>query len=251
MRFDTLALSVTDAVAEIRLCRPDRGNPIDGRFLDELEEAVAAVHDDPAARVVLLTAEGDCFSHGWDLQPGEQPAVPGRLPFRCLETMRQPVIACIQGDAVGAGLELALACDIRLAAEGAMFAIPDVAMGMVPSAGGTQRLPRLAGRGIAMRMVLLGEPLDAQTALACGLVNAVWPPAGLRAAADALAAKIAAQGPLAVQYAKEAVLRGLDMPLDQALRYETDLTVILQTTDDRAEGVRAFLDKRPPRFEGR
>ncbi len=165
--------------------------------------------------------------------------------------MAQPVIACIQGEAIGAGLELALACDIRIAAEGAVFAIRDVANGAVPSAGATQRLPRLIGRGKASEMILLGEELDAQAALACGLVSAVVPRGELEAHGRALAERIAAQGPIAVRYAKEAMRQGLDMPLEQALRYETDLTIILQTTADRAEGVSAFLEKRKPHFEGK
>mgnify|MGYP001564327570 FL=1 len=249
MSFATLAVTKSGHVAEIRLIRHAGGNPIDARFLDELDQAAASVHEYADIHVALLTADGDSFSRG--ASDGTVIPSPDRLPFRCLELMAQPVIACIQGDAIGAGLELALACDIRIAAEGATFSIRDVAAGRVPSAGATQRLPRLIGRGKASEMILLGEPLDAQAALACGLVNAVVPRADLEAHARALAERIAAQGPIAVRYAKEAILRGLDMPLEQALRYETDLTIILQTTVDRAEGVSAFLEKRPPRFEGK
>jgi enoyl-CoA hydratase len=157
----------------------------------------------------------------------------------------------IEGDAIGAGLELALACDIRIASEDAVFAITDVATDSVPSGGATVRLPRLAGRGLAAEMILLGEPIDGRRAAAAGLVNEAWPRPEVRDRAERLARAIAAQGPLALRYAKEAIGRGLDMPLDVALRYETDLTVILQTTADRAEGVSAFLEKRPPHFEGR
>ena len=249
MRFDTITISVRAPVAELRLSRPALRNPIDCRFLDELEEAAALLHADGTVSVVLLTAEGDVFASD------ERQAAPtpprATLPFRCLELMAQPVIALIEGDATGAGLELALACDIRIAAEHATFAMPALSGGAMPSGGGTQRLPRLIGRARAAEMILLGEPMSAAAALACGLVNHVVPAAGARAAAERLAQAIAAHGPLAVRYAKEAILRGLDMPLDQALRYETDLTIILQTTHDRAEGVRAFIEKRPPRFEGR
>jgi enoyl-CoA hydratase len=243
------------AVAELWLNRPDRGNPIDAPFLDELEAAAAELHDDANVHVVLLMAAGDVFSHGWDLTVGGTNRAlafdSDRLPFRCLELLAQPVVACIEGDAIGAGLELALACDVRIAADTAMFAIPDVGMGMPPRLGATQRLPRLVGPGKAAEMILLGEPLDAAAALACGLVNRVTPRAEVRPAAERLAERIASQGPLAVRYAKEAMLRGADMALEQALRYETDLTVILQTTDDRAEGVAAFLQKRPPQFDRR
>ena len=249
MSFTTLAVLKSAHVAEIRLTRGDNGNPIDARFLDELEQATSAVNDYDDIHAVLLTADGAAFSRG---ATGDDAArAPDRLPFRCLELMAQPVIACMQGEAAGAGLELALACDVRVAADDASFAIRDVAAGDVPSGGATQRLPRLIGRGKASEMILLGETMDAQAALACGLVSAVVPRAELDAHARALAERIASQGPIAVRYAKEAMLRGLDMPLDQALRYETDLTVILQTTADRAEGVRAFLEKRPSRFDGK
>jgi enoyl-CoA hydratase len=165
--------------------------------------------------------------------------------------MGQPVVCALEGDAIGAGLELALACDVRIAAEDAMFAIPGITMGMAPSGGATARLPRIAGRGLAAEMILLGARIDGRRAAASGLVNEGLPRAAVRERAEAVARAMAAQGPLALRYAKEAMLRGLDMPLDQALRFETDLTVILQTTADRAEGVNAFLEKRAPRFEGR
>jgi enoyl-CoA hydratase len=251
MRFDTIAISRHRPVAEIRLNRPARRNPIDLLFLDELDAAAAMLHDDASVSVVLLTAEGPAFSAGDE--PGAAASAPARdaLPFRCLETMAQPVIALMEGDALAAGLELVLACDVRIAADHVTFALPGLVAGSMPQAGGTQRLPRLVGRAKAAEMILLGEPVDAAAALACGLVNHVAPAAEARAVAQRLAQTMASRGPLALRYAKEAINRGLDMPLEQALRYETDLTVILQTTQDRAEGVRAFLEKRPPRFEGR
>jgi enoyl-CoA hydratase len=165
--------------------------------------------------------------------------------------MGQPVICALNGDATSAGLELALACDVRLAAQGARFTLPETAQGLIPMAGGTQRLARLVGRAHALRLLLLAEPIDAEEALRIGLVSAVFPPDNLIAEAEALAGRMASRGPIALRYAKEAVRRGLEQPLDQALRFETDLTVILQTTEDRAEGVRAFLEKREPKFKGR
>jgi enoyl-CoA hydratase/carnithine racemase len=250
MAYQTLAVEKREHVAEVRLNRPDRGNPIDARLFDELDDVVGAIHDDADVHVVLLTAAGDVFSSGRLAEP-ETMAEHARLPFRALELMGQPVIAVVEGDAIGAGLELALACDVRVVSEDAMFAIPQVGTGMVPSAGATARLPRIAGRGLAAEMILLGARIDGRRAAASGLANEALPRAAVRTRAEALAAAMAAQGPLALRYAKEAMVRGMDMPLDQALRFETDLTVILQTTADRAEGVRAFLDKRPPRFEGR
>ncbi len=161
------------------------------------------------------------------------------------------MVCAVQGDALSAGLELALACDVRIAAAGARFGFPETGMGVVPMGGGTQRLARLVGRGKALEMILTAEPIDAEAALAAGLVSAVVPGDRLAAEAEAVALRIAERGPIAVRYAKEAISRGLEMTLEQALRYENDLTIILQTTEDRAEGVRAFLEKRQPEFKGR
>ena len=216
------------------------------RLYGELETAVERVQD-ARARCLLLAAAGD-----WPQVRAPEAAANARaLPFRFLELARMPVIAVIEGACEDTALELALACDLRVASESATFAMTQVGGGQVPSLGGTQRLPRLVGRPLALEMILLATRVAAAEALSCGLVNAITPPGHAAAGARRLAETIASRGPLAVGYAKEAVLRGLDMPLDQALRYETDLTVILQTTSDRDEGVRAFLEKRPPDFEGR
>ena len=240
----TLALDLRPPMAEIRLTRGTQANPIDQALIDELASAIARISDDPAINCVLLTAEGPAFSRGCTSAAGAAPS------FRNLELMPQPAVAVIEGPAEGAGLELALACDLRIASERATFALPQISERAVPSSGATQRLPRLIGRARAAQMILAGEQVDAATAFAWGLVNAVTAAGDAVAQAERRAAAICARGPLAVRYAKEAIARGLDMPLDQALRYETDLTVILQTTADRAEGVRAFLDKRTSRFEG-
>lgn len=242
MSFDTVTVTLRPPMAEIRL-----NTAIDARLLDDLDAAAAMISDDPQIRVVLLTAESGVFSRSVAPVDG---TVRAALPFRSFELMPQPVIAVIEGDAIGCGLELALACDLRIASEDASFAMP-VGDGVMPSLGGTQRLSRLIGRARAAEMILLGERIDARTALSYGLVNAVTPRGEAMAHAGRIAASIAERGPIAVRYAKEAIARGLDMPLDQALRYETDLTIILQTTADRAEGVRAFLEKRAPKFEGR
>jgi len=260
MAYQTLALEGGRPLAYLRLHRPERGNLIDGQTVQEMESACRELGDDEAVRVVILTGEGDAFCRGWDLSgfdpERESPLAWARRqgllgdPFGCLARLPQPVIAAVNGDALSAGLELALACDVRLAAEEARFACPETAHGVIPWAGGTQRLPRIVGRGKALEMILTGEAVDAKEALRIGLVGQVTPRGRLLAGAEALAGRIAARGPIAVRYAKEAVSRGLDMTLEQALRYETDLTIILQTTEDRAEGVRAFLEKRPPRFKG-
>lgn len=260
MGYRTLKLEKQGAVATIRLARSEQGNPIDGVFLAELDNACASINDDADVRVVLLTADGETFSCGWDaaeLAPEGFDANGSRRrweqspPFACLESIGQPVICALNGDATSAGLELALACDVRVAAAEARFSLPETGLGLLPMAGGTQRLPRLVGRGEALRLLLLGEVVDAQEALRIGLVSAVHPRDKLLAEAETLAQRMASRGPIALRYAKEGMRRGLEQPLDQALRFETDLTVILQTTEDRAEGVRAFLEKRDPEFKGR
>ena len=274
MEFRTLRLQIDAHVARITLSRPGVSNRVDTRLLRELEAACEAIAAADGVSVTLLSADGPDFCAGWDptviasqsfrsgkdgeatsvtLPPGgESPT--SRLapdPFGCLAKLPCPVVAAVQGAAISAGLELALACDVRLAAEDARFALPEVAQGTLPLAGGSQRLPRIAGRAVATSMLLLGDELDAQAAYRAGLVSRVFPASELASEAEATVAKIAAHGPLALRYAKEAVQHGSELSLDQALRYELDLSVILQTTQDRAEGVRAFLAKRPPSFEGR
>ena len=242
-------------VAFLALTRPNTQNAIDGAMLAELTDACEAIEVDQEVRVVVVTANGDSFCRGWDpdFLGGEDPPAAGTRvdPFGCLAELPRPVVCAIQGDALSAGLELALACDIRVAAEDARLGLPETKLGLVPMGGGTQRLARLVGKGRALEMILTGEPVDAREALRIGLVSAVVPRDKLAAEAEAIADRIAERGPIAVRYAKEAVTRGLEMTLEQALRYETDLTIILQTTEDRAEGVRAFLDKRKPEFKGR
>lgn len=256
MSYETLSLTRDGAIAEIRL---QAGAADDRRFRAELDRAAGEIDDDASLRAVVLSVAG-ARAAGEATPPdrvrpvgetGDSGEVAGGLPFHCLELMRQPVIACTMGSISGEAFELILACDIRVASDDSVFLLRAVADGRVPSGGATQRLPRIIGRARAAEMLLLGEAMDAPAAVACGLVNALTPPAAVGERALALARTIAARGPIAIAYAKEAILRGLDMPLDQALRYETDLTVILQTTADRAEGVRAFLEKRPPEFEGR
>ncbi|MGD0765751.1 MAG: enoyl-CoA hydratase/isomerase family protein [Dehalococcoidia bacterium] len=255
-----MLLERTGHVARIRMRRPERGNAIDGEMLGELAAAAAACEDDEEAYAVVLGSEGDVFCSGWDgsaLAAGEGALAWARRErilgdsFSFLARLSRPVVAAIKGDALSAGLELALACDVRIAGESARFGLPETAMGLLPMGGGSQRLPRVVGRAQALEMILLGKIVDAREALRCGLVNSVVADGEVDAAAQAVAERIAARGPLAVRYAKEAVLRGMEMPLEQALRFETDLTVILQTTEDRAEGVRAFLEKRGPRFKGK
>lgn len=230
-----------------------RGSAINETLVRELPEACEAIGEDSDARVVVLNVAGRWSSLRWDPETivyGSRDGVP-LDPFNCLAELSRPVICVVRGEVLDAGLELALACDVRFAADDTRFGLPNIANGVIPMAGGTQRLPRLVGRGKALEMILTGESIDAQEALRIGLVNLVYPQKQVMEEAKAMALRIAERGPVAVRYAKEAVSRGVEMPLEQALRFETDLTVILQTTDDRAEGVKAFLEKRKPEFKGK
>jgi enoyl-CoA hydratase len=168
-----------------------------------------------------------------------------------IASIDRPVIAAINGDALGQGLELALSCDVRLAAQSARFGFPQVASGLMPRDGGTQWLPRIIGKGKALELILTGEIIDAEEALAIGLVSQVVPPPDLVATVEALAQKIARQAPIALRFIKEAVNKGLDLTLEQGLRLEADLYFLLHTTADRTEGIKAFLEKRRPQFKGR
>jgi enoyl-CoA hydratase len=163
----------------------------------------------------------------------------------------QPIIAAINGLALGGGLELALACDIRIAAAGATLGLTEINLAIIPGGGGTQRLPRLVGRGKALEMILTGARLPAEEALRIGLVERVVPDGEVLKAATALAQTIAAKAPVAVRFAKEALVKGLELPLAEGLRLESDLSTLLRTTEDRTEGARAFLEKRAPRWTGR
>lgn len=223
-------------------------------FVEDLAAAaadVAALTDE--VRAVVLVAAGPDFCTGWgaDLLDSPAAALEAGAGFEALAGVPQPVIAAIGGRALSAGLELALAADVRIASDSARFAMPDAAEGRLPRGGGTQRLPRAIGRAHALRLLLLAEEIDAAEARRIGLVSRVVRAAELASAARALADAIAQRGPIATRLAKEAVHRGVEMPLQQALRYELDLTVILQTTFDRAEGVRAFAARTPPAFLGR
>lgn len=251
----TLRLELRGPIAYLTLARPEQGNPVDPLLLAELADACEAIEPDQGVRVVLLSA-GDSphFSRGWDFpsllaQEGLDWGALARA-FEPLAQLPRPVVCAIAGQCLSAGLELALACDVRLCADDARFALPETGLGLIPLAGGIQRLARAVGRAWATYLLLTGQEIGAQEALHMGLVSQVVPRGRLLEEASALCQRIAQRGPLAVRYAKEAVQRGCEMPLEQALRYETDLTIILQTTQDRDEGVRAFLEKRPPRFTG-
>lgn len=246
MNYKTIIYEKKGAVCYITLNRPRLGNAINTQMATELAAACRAIDQDERIRVVVLKGAGDVFSSG--SEPQEQEA--GCDASRAIASLERVAIAAIDGDALGAGLELALACDIRIASERASLGLTHTAHGTIPGGGGTQRLPRLVGPGKALEMVLTATPIDAKEALRIGLVNKVVSRDGLLQEAEEWAQRMSAYGPIALRYAKEAVNKGLDLTLEQGLRLEADLYFLIQTTGDRMEGIRAFMEKRPPQFKG-
>ena len=240
-----VALEQRDGVARLTLRAP-AWERVDAAALRALARHCEALRDDTSIHAVIVTGEGGRFCGTWP--EGATPSPEMSAAFEPLATLSQAVIAAVNGPAHGAALELALAADVRLAGDGASFAL--LGGPGLPLAGGLTRLSRVVGRGAATWMALTGAHLSAEEALVAGLVSVVAPPDTLLAEAERLAGVIATRGPIAIRFAKEALRHGPDMTLPQALRFETDLTVILQTTDDRAEGVAAFVEKRRPKFTG-
>jgi enoyl-CoA hydratase len=260
MPFQHLSLDFAPPIAIITLTQPESGNRVGRALLEELSTAVETATARQDVRAAILTNSGSNFSAGWDdavvreIETQGTDAARSTLlggTFQFLVNASVPIIAAINGDAISAGLELALACDLRLASTQARFGFPDVSDGRIPMAGGTQRLSRIVGYPRAVELVLTGRILTSAEALEWGMLNAVYEAEVVLSSAADLAKTLSERGPLAVGLAKEAIYRGADMPLQEALRYETDLTILLQTTSDRAEGVQAFIEKRQPRFQGR
>ena len=262
MPYATIIYTKRDHIACITLNRPEADNIVNQQLAQELEDICCGVNQDDTIYVVVITGAGDkAFCKGGELEALVQAG--GTADASDLEEMSRqckvavsiasidhPVIAAINGDAFGQGLELALSCDIRLASDTARFRFPQVASGLMPMDGGTQRLPRLVGKGKALELVLAAETLSAKEALEIGLVSKVVPHDKLASEAETLARNIASKAPVALRYIKEAVNKGMDLTLEQGLRLEADLYFLLHTTVDRTEGIRAFLEKRPPRFKG-
>ncbi|MCK4368754.1 MAG: enoyl-CoA hydratase/isomerase family protein [Dehalococcoidales bacterium] len=248
MPYSTVIYTKKDHIAHIALNRPEAGNSINLKLAQELGDICRQINQDEDIYVVVLTGAGDkAFCKG------SQPEKSGTIYSAATATagIEKPVIAAINGDALGQGLELALSCDIRLASDKANFGFPQVAQGLIPFDGGTQRLPRIVGRGKALELILTAETITAQEAVEIGLVSKVVGGANLAAEAEALARTIAGKGPIALRYIKEAVNKGLDLTLEQGLHLEADLYFLLHTTADRTEGITAFIKKRPPKFKGK
>lgn len=243
-----VTVRIEDGLAVITLLSPEQADLIAHRRLAAaLRDACGQASEDEAVRTVLLRSASDDFWPSLEETPSPED-LPALRVASSVGSLIQPVIAALRGNVRDQGLEVALAADIRIAADDVRFAMSGVERGWLPFDGGTQRLPRIVGPGAAADMLLMGRELDAQAALAAGLVTQVVPPDELDAGAFELARKVGARGALAGRYAKEAVLAGLDMTLDQGLGLEADLSILLQTSAERAEGISAFLERRAPRF---
>lgn len=248
-----------DRIAWVTLNRPEKLNALNNEVLEELEGIFADLEQDAEVGVVVLTGAGEkAFVAGADIAElrtldtagARVQALRGQAVYQRIESLPKPVIAAVNGFALGGGCELALACHIRIASETARFGLPEVSLGLIPGYGGTQRLPRLVGKGVALDMILSGDMVPAADALRMGLVSRVVPAADLKAAATKLAKTILSRGPLALRSALAAVNEGIEMPQDQGLQYEAAMFGLLAATQDMQEGTGAFLEKRPAAFKG-
>ena len=260
MNFENILLEKKNAIAYVTVNRPKVLNALNMATMEELRSAFHDIKNDKDIRVVIFTGSGEkAFIAGADIGElanndavsGKEYTHRGQNVLNLIENLGKPVIACINGFALGGGCEIAMACTLRLASENAKLGQPEVKLGIIPGYGGTQRLPRLVGKGIAMQMVLAGEMITAQEAHRIGLVNEIMPAGELIRRAEAIAAKIVANAPLAVQYAMEAVNRGMEMTLAEGLYLEAVLFGVACATEDKSEGTRAFLEKRTPLFKGK
>jgi len=258
--FENLAVESRGGAAWITVNRPAKLNALDRRTVEELGLAASAALRSPDVQVIVLTGAGDrAFVAGADLRemaalgPVAAQAFAGLLreTLDAFERSTKPVIAAVNGFALGGGCELALACHVRIAADTARFGQPEVHLGLIPGAGGTQRLPRLVGRGRALDLILSGATIDAVEALRIGLVERVVPAASLVGAVEGYVAQLRRNSPLALARALEAVVSGAESPQAEALRAEGALFALCFATEDMREGTRAFLEKREPRFPGR
>jgi enoyl-CoA hydratase/carnithine racemase len=259
MVYNTLLFERRNAIGYVTINRPEKLNALNRQVMEELRACFQSLRDDQGVRVVILTGSGDrAFVAGADINElalqsaveGRETSRLGQQVFDLIENLGKPVIAAINGFALGGGCELAMACTLRLAADNARLGQPEVKLGIIPGYGGSQRLPRLVGKSRALELILTGETLAAPEAHRIGLVNQVVPAADLLAAAEKLAQKIIANAPLAIKFALEAVNHGLEMSAAQAQVLESTLFGLCNSTADMKEGTRAFLEKRPARFAG-
>lgn len=260
MAYENILFEKKDGIAHITFNRPKVLNALNRQTVEELRRALADARDDASVRVLILTGAGEkSFVAGADIGElsqqtpvgGKEFSVYGQSVFHLLETMGKPSICAINGFALGGGCELALSCTMRLASKTARLGQPEVKLGILPGYGGSQRLARLCGKGAAHELCLTGEMISAEEAQRIGLVNHIYEPAELLPAAEAMAKKIIANGPLAVKFTMEAIERGVEMPLEEGLFLEATLFGVACATEDMREGTKAFLEKRPAQFKGK
>jgi enoyl-CoA hydratase len=259
MAFDNLLIEHDGPVVMVTINRPKVLNALSASTLDDLRRAMLDLKRDDTVRVIVITGSGaKSFVAGADINElatqspasGRDHALTGQHVFDVIENLGKPVIAAVNGYALGGGCELAMACTLRIAADTAVFGQPEINLGLLPGYGGTQRLPRLVGKGKAMELILTGSPVTAAEAERIGLVNLVVPAAELIAEAKRIASALAAQAPVATAYIINAINHGLEMPFAQGCAHEATLFGLLCSTDDMREGTQAFLEKRKPTFRG-
>ena len=257
---ENILLESADGIATITINRPKVRNALNGRTLDELRRTILSLRRDDQVRCVIVTGAGEkAFIAGADINElavqspvgGRQHALSGQHVFDLIENMGKPVIAAINGFALGGGCELAMACTMRIAADTAMLGQPEINLGIIPGYAGTQRLARLVGRGRALELLLTGDHISAQEAHRIGLVNRVVPAAELLTETRKLATVLASKAPVAARYIIDAVNKGLEMPFPDAQVFEATLFGLVSTTEDMREGTRAFLEKRKAEFKGK
>lgn len=257
--YNTIILEKKGGIGYLTLNRPEVFNAISQELIDEMRDALARVDADEEIRVLIITGAGKGFQAGADIRELSVMRPMDILRWNegivrnnaAVEDLRQPVIAAINGVAMGGGLELAISCQFRIIEEGVKLGLPEVKLGIIPGTGGTQRLPRLIGKTKAYELLLLGEPIDAQEAYRIGLVNRVVPKGQAVAAAEELAGRIMANAPIAVELCKDAVEIGMDLPLEQAVQYSQKNCITCFSTEDMKEGTTAFLEKRKANFKGK
>ncbi len=252
MNIRTVRFNIVESIGIITLCQSGMGDNIEEQMSQEMAEICQAINIEDTVRAVVVTGD-NTEAFAWGFVPDKYPESAISLPFiaKPVAELACPTIAAIKGDALGQGLELALACDIRIAANQSHFGISHIASGILPWDGAIQRLLRIVGFSKAMEMILTGESINAKEALRIGLINKVVSDKEVVPVAESMAKSMAIQSPLALRFAKEAVTKGMDLTLEQGLRLEADLYFLMQTTEDRIEGIEAFRQKRPPRFKGK
>lgn len=260
MKYDNVVVKKRDRLAVVKVNRPDKMNALNAKTVEELFQAFTDLKTDDQIGVVIVTGAGEkAFVAGADIAElaalapvkGRETIRKGQALFNLVESLGKPVIAAVNGFALGGGCELALACTIRVASENAKLGQPEVSLGLMPGYGGTQRLPRLVGKGKALELILTGKTIDAQEAWRIGLVNQVVLPAELMKTCEEMAKTMLSKGPLALRYCLDAVNQGMESSLEAGLEYEATLFAILCGSEDMKEGTQAFLEKRPAKFKGK